>query len=106
MILSRFLKLNSTRARQIVFSSEFTAKSRLANRVGRKTDFLTTTGTFTAYAHEVSLSVLEIEVFTKVYFAEDENFRRNVLGRQGFLDHMKLGLIDYEGKLLLSAYNK
>ena len=73
---------------------------------GEKQIFSTTTGTFIAYAHEVSLSVLEIEVFTKVYFAEDENYRRNVLGRQGWLDRVKLGLIDYEGKLLLSGYGK
>ncbi len=71
---------------------------------GEKQIFSTATGTFTAYAHEVSLSVLEIEVFTKVYFAESPSYTRNVLGRQGWLDRVKLGLIDYEGKLLLSAY--
>jgi len=73
---------------------------------GEKQNFSTATGTFTAYAHEVSLSVLEIEIFTRVYFAEDESYARNVLGRQGFLDRVKLGLVDYEGKLLLSAYEK
>ena len=35
-------------------------------------------------------------------FAEDENFSRNVLGRQGRLDRVRLGLVDYEGKLCLS----
>jgi hypothetical protein len=71
---------------------------------GEKQKFSTVTGTFTAYAHEISLTVLDIEVYTKAYFAEDENYRRNVLGRQGWLDRVKLGLIDYESKLLLSAY--
>lgn len=71
---------------------------------GEKQTFSTAVGTFVAYAHEVNLVVLEIEVFTRVYFAEDENYNRNVLGRQGFLDQVKLGLIDYEGKLLLSDY--
>jgi hypothetical protein len=73
---------------------------------GEKQLFSTATGNFIAYAHEVNLSVLEIEIFTRVYFAEDENYSRNVLGRSGWLDRVKLGLIDYEGKLLLSAYGE
>jgi hypothetical protein len=39
-----------------------------------------------------------------VYFASDEQFSRSVLGRIGWLDRVKLGLIDYEVKLLLSAF--
>lgn len=65
----------------------------------------TTTGSFVAYGHEVELSVLGIETISTVYFAADENFTRNVLGRQGWLDRVRLGLIDYEGKLFLSDYN-
>ncbi len=61
---------------------------------------------FDAYGYELSLSVLGIETFSKVYFAKEELFTRNVLGRQGFLDRVKLGLIDYEGKLLLGTYGK
>ena len=68
--------------------------------------FGTATVGFYAYGHEVSLSVLEVETYAVVYFAKEESFTRNVLGRQGFLDRVKLGLIDYEGKLLLSAYGE
>lgn len=66
----------------------------------------TATSPFTAYGHELTLSVLGVETFAKVYFAKEESFTRNVLGRQGWLDRVKLGLIDYEGKLLLSAYGE
>ncbi len=66
----------------------------------------TATGSFEAYGHEISLMVMGIDTYSKVYFAKEESFTRNVLGRQGFLDRVKLGLIDYEGKLLLSAYGK
>ncbi len=68
--------------------------------------FSTATAPFTTYGHEVTMLVLGIETYATVYFAKEESFTRNVLGRQGFLDHVKLGLIDYEGKLLLSAYGK
>jgi hypothetical protein len=66
----------------------------------------TVTGSFLTYGHEVTLSVLGIETTTTVYFAADEQFTRNVLGRQGWLDRVRLGLVDYEGRLYLSAYNE
>ncbi|HEX8567575.1 MAG TPA: aspartyl protease family protein [Pyrinomonadaceae bacterium] len=66
----------------------------------------TATGSFGAFGHELRLSVLGIETVSMVYFAKEESFTRNVLGRQGWLDRVKLGLIDYEGKLLLSVYNE
>lgn len=59
---------------------------------------------FRVFGHELTMRFLDIEFYTKIYFAEDEFMRRSVLGRQGFLDRVKLGLIDYEGKLLLSEY--
>jgi hypothetical protein len=65
----------------------------------------TVTGSFLTFGHRVTLSVLDIAFETTVYFAEDVNFTRNVLGRQGWLDHLRLGLVDYEGKLYLSDYN-
>jgi hypothetical protein len=39
-----------------------------------------------------------------VYFAADEQFTRSVLGRTGWLNCVKLGLIDYAANLLLSPY--
>ncbi len=50
------------------------------------------------------MSVLGIETVSTVYFAKEESFTRNALGRQGWLDRVRLGLIDYEGKLFLSEY--
>ena len=73
---------------------------------GREQIFSTAAGIFIAYGHELTLSVLDIETVSTVYFAKEESFTRNVLGRQGWLDRVKLGLIDYKGKLLLSAYGE
>jgi hypothetical protein len=68
--------------------------------------FGTAAGSFLTYGHEVTLSVLGIETLATVYFAADENFTRNVLGRQGWLNRVRLGLVDYDGKLYLSDYNE
>ena len=73
---------------------------------GEEVKISTATDSFTAYGHELTMLVLSIETYAKVYFAKEESFTRNVLGRQGWLDRVKLGLIDYEGKLLLSAYEE
>ncbi len=67
--------------------------------------FETATGSFLTYRHEVTLSVLEIDLVTTVCFAADHSFSRNLLGRQGRLDRIRLSLIDYDGKLYLSDYN-
>jgi hypothetical protein len=40
-----------------------------------------------------------------VYFASDEAFDRNVLGRFGWLDRMVIGINDYEGKLYLKSHD-
>lgn len=67
--------------------------------------FETATGSFPAYGHEVTLNVLGVEITAMVYFAADEHFNRNVLGRVGWLDRVRFGLIDYDGRLYLSAYD-
>jgi hypothetical protein len=64
----------------------------------------TVTGSFVAYLHEVDFTVAGLEFSAFVAFAEEETFRRNVLGRRGFLEQVTLGLVDYEGKLYLSHY--
>lgn len=67
--------------------------------------FETMTGGFLTYGHEVTLATPGIDLITTVYFAADATFSRNVLGRQGWIDRIRLGLVDYEGKLYLSDYN-
>lgn len=64
----------------------------------------TANGIFTAFGFRLTLQVEELEFDSLVYFAEDENIRRNVLGRCGWLELVKIGLVDYEGKLYLSRY--
>ena len=68
--------------------------------------FGTATSSFRAFGHELTLTVLGIETVSTVYFAEEDYFDRNVLGRIGWLDRVKLGLIEQEGKLFLSEYRK
>jgi hypothetical protein len=72
---------------------------------GMRQLFGTATGHFVAYGHEVTLIVAGFEFDSLVFFAADDQIKRNVLGRFGWLDRVVLGLVDYEGKLYLSPYN-
>ena len=66
--------------------------------------FRTAAGSFSAYGHDIRLAIGDLEWDTTVYFAEPENFPVNVVGRIGFLDHMQVGLVDYEQLLYLNPY--
>lgn len=73
---------------------------------GTPLQMITAMGGFKTFGHTLVLSVLGIENEAVVYFAAEESFHLNILGRNGWLNRVKLGLIDYEGKLLLSAYGE
>jgi hypothetical protein len=64
----------------------------------------TAAGSFPAYGHEVKLSVGDLQWDTTVYFAEPEDFPVNVVGRIGFLDHLQIGLVDYEQLFYFGPY--
>lgn len=64
----------------------------------------TAVGSFTAYGHEVNFAVSGIGWLATVYFAEDQSFPVNVVGRVGFLDRLKIALVDYEQMLYLDSF--
>jgi hypothetical protein len=64
----------------------------------------TATGTFYAYGHEAIISVFDLSWHATVYFAESETFPVNVVGRIGFLDQLRIALIDYDQTLYASRY--
>lgn len=65
----------------------------------------TVTGRFITYGHQITLCVADFAFDSMIYFAVDPSVTRNVLGRHGWLDRVVLGIVDYEGKLLMSQYD-
>ena len=72
---------------------------------GAPLDCATLTGVFRAYGHELTLVTLGVEVHSIVYFYADSHFVRNVLGRNGWLNRVRLGLVDYDSAVYVSDYN-
>lgn len=69
---------------------------------GHQIEIRTTTGAFTAFGHNITLNVLDFSFDVLVYFAKDEAFTRDVLGRHGFLNRVQIAVRDYQGELYLS----
>ena len=63
----------------------------------------TLAGTFVAYGHEVRLQTFELAFDVTVYFAESHSVTRNLLGRNGWLQQVQLGLRDYDETLYLNG---
>ena len=64
----------------------------------------TATSSFWVFGHQVTLVIEDYEFDVMVHFAEEGTFKRNVVGRRGAIENLKIGLIDYDGKLYLSRY--
>lgn len=73
---------------------------------GLKQRIATATGVFHAYGHLLTLAAFDYEWDTMVYFAEHESFRLNILGRVGYLDHLRVGIVDYEQLLYCGLYDE
>lgn len=49
--------------------------------------------------------MLGLEFSALVFFAQDPAFARNFLGRKGWLDRLRVAIIDYDRTLYLSTYD-
>jgi hypothetical protein len=58
------------------------------------------------YGHEIRLQTLGYEVVTMVYFWEQYNLPRNLLGRAGWLNKFRIGLNEHDLELYLSHYDE
>ena len=65
----------------------------------------TLAGGLDAFGHEVGIQTLDIALYSTVYFARDYHLPRNLLGRSGWLNKLRLGLIEYDRLIYLSRYD-
>lgn len=94
-----------TGAAYCIFERRYAEELGLEVESGRPQRFRTVAGSFVAHEHAVTLRTLGIEFSAVVYFAQDSAFNRNFVGRSGWLDRFRIGIIDYDRSLFLSAYD-
>ena len=91
-----------TGAAGCLFARELGESLGLDIESGYRRNFGTLTGSFVAFGHEVVLETLGLAFDTMVYFPQEYDIRRNLLGRQGWLQLVQLGLVDYDSEIYLS----
>jgi len=74
----------------------------LANSAPKR--FRTATGSFEAFGYEVEICVLGVTTLSTVYFFADAAINKNVLGRVGWLDRVRLALVDHDSTLYMAPY--
>ncbi|MDQ3252478.1 MAG: hypothetical protein M3R15_01015 [Acidobacteriota bacterium] len=65
----------------------------------------TANSTFQVFGNWLTVIALDFQFEAMIYFAADESIRRNVLGRRGFIDQIRLCLIEHDGELYVSKYD-
>jgi hypothetical protein len=75
---------------------------KLEIEAGNHRIFRSASGGADALGHMVELEVLGLKVESMVYFFGDERITKNLLGRVGWLDRIRLGLVDHDGELYLA----
>jgi hypothetical protein len=73
---------------------------------GVERTYRTVAGSFRAFGHELTISTLGMEWSAIVFFHDAANPANAFLGRRGWLDHVRLGLIHYEQSLYLSQFSR
>ena len=51
------------------------------------------------------MTALGLQFDVLVYFAADEDIRRSVLGRRGFIDQLRLCLIEHDAEFYFSKFD-
>lgn len=95
-----------TGASDCLFERAFGEALGLQLEGGIRKTYSTANSRFEAYGHEISIAVLGIETMATVYFFADQRIVRNVLGRCGWLNRLRFGLVDYEQLVYIAGYNK
>ena len=72
---------------------------------GEPKGFLTVTGRVQTFGHLLEIEVMDIRFESMVYFFEDFEIRKNLLGRTGWLDRIRLGLVDHDQMLYIAPYD-
>lgn len=98
----RLIAKLDTGAENCIFQRIYGEQLGFQIETGELKRFSTQTGSLVAWGHTVLIKVAEFEFESVVYFSD---LPRNVLGRAGWIQRFRLGLVDYDCKLFLAVYD-
>jgi hypothetical protein len=89
-----------------IFRTEIAEALSLDLTSGIRKRFRTANSSFDAYGHGVELDTFGFRTHSFVYFFAEPMIDRNVLGRTGWLDRVRLGLVHHDNKIYLAPYDR
>ncbi len=89
-----------------ILSREIADHLRLSLFTGTRQRIRTAVGSFQTFGHEITISAFDLEWHAMVYFAESESISVNVVGRFGFMDRLRVAVVDYDQRLYLGFYGQ
>lgn len=95
-----------TGAEFCLFARELGEQLDIEIESGYQKNLSTLAGDLSAFGHSVELETLGLKFDTLVYFAKDYALNRNLLGRQGWFQLIKLGLDDYRSEIYISPQDE
>ena len=101
----KLLAAVDTGATHCIFERKNAELLNLDLEAGEPKIFRAATGAVKAFGHSVTLEFLGLKFDSVVYFLADEAIDRNLLGRVGWLDRMRVAIVDHDGELYLAAYD-
>jgi predicted aspartyl protease len=100
-----FLAYVDTGASHCLFERRHAEMLNLDVEAGEAKGFRTAAGRVDAFGHLVTIETFDLRFESVVYFFGDERINKNLLGRVGWLDRIRLGLIDHDGELYVARYD-
>jgi len=95
-----------TGASDCLFDAHYADLLGIDVRSGFEKTYRTVAGSFRAFGHEVTIVTLGFEWLATVFFYESSNPANAFVGRRGWLDRVRLGLVHYEQDIYLSQYSR
>jgi len=95
-----------TGAQVCLFQRELGEQLGIAIENGLRVSLGSLAGSLPAYGHSVTLYTLGLEFESVVYFAAGYRLERNLLGREGWLQKIRLAIVDYDSTVYFSHYDQ
>ena len=88
-----------------VFSAEVADSLGLDLTSGEPKRFRTANSRLETFGHEIEIRTMGVVTHSMVYFFADPFINKNVLGRVGWIDRVRIGLVDHDSRIYLAPYD-
>ena len=85
-----------------LFGREYAEALEIEIETGYQKNLSTLAGNLSAFGHYVELETFGLKFDSLVYFAKDYSLNRNLLGRHGWLQLVRIGFDDYKSEIYIS----